>query len=99
MKEISCLCAFKSFAFVIYLSNGHWSKDVFLQLTIVISVVYLRYTMERVLCMYLDWFGMHFPKSKMVSYRSVQAQAIQYNYFVTPKFLRLLPQNTYLGVE
>jgi len=21
--------------------------------------------------MYLDWFGMHFPKSKMVSYRSV----------------------------
>jgi hypothetical protein len=49
--------------------------------------------------MYLDWFGMHFPKSKMVSYRSVQAQAIQYNYFVTPKFLRLLPQNTYIGVE
>ena len=71
MKGISCWCAFKSFAFVIYLSNGHWSRDVFLQLTIVISVVYLRYTMERVLCMYLDWFGMHFPKSKMVSYRSV----------------------------
>ncbi len=21
--------------------------------------------------MYLDWFGMHFPKSKMVSYKSV----------------------------
>ncbi len=72
MKEISCLCAFKSFAFCNLLVQWALVQKCFFTADDLNPCCILKVYNGKG-SMYLDWFGMHFPKSKMVSYRSVKS--------------------------